>query len=66
MSTTTITFDFGAYDGRPVLDETPADTESLDFGAYGGRPVVTKETAAGGTTIRWPWQHRRHRRTGAA
>jgi len=48
MATTTITFDFGAYDGRPVLDETPEDTESLDFGAYDGKPVAHPETAAPG------------------
>ena len=44
---TTITFDYGAYDGRPTLDTTPEDTESLDFGAYDGRPSVYPETAAG-------------------
>lgn len=46
MATTTMTFDFGAYAGRPTLDETEQDTESLDFGAYGGRETVTKQTAA--------------------
>lgn len=48
---TTITFDYGAYAGRPTLDETPEDTESLDFGAYGGRPVAHPETAAPAGTI---------------
>ena len=45
MATTTITFDYGAYDGRPTLDKTPKDTASLDYGAYGGRPTVTKKAS---------------------
>ena len=53
---TTITFDHGAYNGRPTLDETAVDTECLDYGAYDGRPTVYPE-AAGAPAAGNPWYY---------
>ena len=54
---TTITFDHGAYGGRPTLDETAVDTEGLDYGAYGGRSTVYPEAAGVPPAAGNPWYY---------
>jgi len=54
---TQVTFDYGAYDGRPVIDETPQDTESLDYGAYDGVPVVYPQETAPPTGVAPQFMH---------
>ena len=46
-----------------------APETALVFKGSGGDAVITLNNlaaAAGGTTIRWPWQHRRQRRMAGA